>query len=108
MSKVMRRAWVSLIMLCSQKKEQTRAPRVTGVTMCRLVDGIKDQMARRQLDPVRAVIIVDHQFAAVIFLGLRKEQRDGKIGADAQAGQMVAPDAIVDMLAEELSRDDSG
>ena len=33
------RALSSRIMLCSQKKEATRAPRVTGLTWCRLVDG---------------------------------------------------------------------
>ena len=39
MSKVIRRASGSLIMLCSQKNEETRAPLVTGVTRCRLLDG---------------------------------------------------------------------
>ncbi len=38
-SKIMLRAWASRIMLCNQKKDATRPPRVTGVTMCRLEAG---------------------------------------------------------------------
>src|SRR4051794_28627391 len=35
-SKIMPRTWASRTMLCIQKKEATRPPRVTGVTMSRL------------------------------------------------------------------------
>ena len=62
-------------------------------------------MACRQLDPVRAVVIVDHQFAAIVFFRFRKKQRDRKISADAEARQVVTPDAVIDVLAKELPWD---
>ena len=46
---------------------------------------IKHQVPGRQLDPMRAVIVFDDQFAAVIFLRLGQKQRHRQIGADARA-----------------------
>src|ERR1700722_16275555 len=65
---------------------------------------VEDEMARRQLDAVGTIVIVDLQFAPIIFLGFRQEQSNRKIGADAQACKAVAPDAVIDVLSEELPR----
>ncbi len=59
-------------------------------------------MAGRQLDPLRAVMVFDDQFAAVVFFRLGQKQCHRQIGADAQPGQLVAAHRIVDMQAEML------
>ena len=67
----------SRTMLCIQKKEATRAPRVTGV--------------------------VDDEFAAVIRVRLSQEERCREIGADAEIAAPYGPDRIVDMVSEILA-----
>src|SRR5579863_5752123 len=51
-----------------------------------------------------AIVVVDLQLPAIVLVRLRKEKSDREIGADAQAGKAVAPDAVIDVLAEELPR----
>jgi len=61
---------------------------------------IEHEVPGGQLDVVRAVGVLDDQFAAVIFLGLRQEQRRREVGANPQARELVATHGIVDMDAE--------
>ena len=58
-------------MLWIQKNDATRAPRVTGRTWWRLVDGIEHEMTGRQLHRVHAVGVLDHQLAAVVLVRVR-------------------------------------
>jgi hypothetical protein len=51
---------------------------------------IKHEVAGGQLDFVGAVEVLDHQFAAVIFVRLGQKQRDRQIGPDALAREAVA------------------
>ena len=44
--------------------------------------GIENHVAGRQLDRMRAVGVLDDQFAAVIIVGIRQEQGRRKVGAD--------------------------
>jgi len=96
----MLRAWVSRTMLCSQKNDATRAPRRHRRNQMQARRRIEHEVPGGQLDVVRAVGVLDDQFAAVIFLGLRQEQRRREVGANPQAREMIAAHGIVDMDAE--------
>ena len=52
---------------------------------------------------VHAVGVLDDQFAAVVFVGLGKEQSRGKIGADAVSGCAHLANRVVHMRAERLA-----
>ena len=65
--------------------------------------GIKHKIAGRQLHFMRAIIVLDHEYAAVILVRLRQKQRDREVGANAHAGQWVAAHRVVDMHAEMLA-----
>ena len=80
-----------------------RAPRVTGPHVMQAGGGIENHVAGRQLDVVRAVGIFHHQFAAIVFVGVREEQRRGKVRADAvwRAGHLA--DGVVHVRAERLA-----
>src|SRR5712672_4750426 len=61
---------------------------------------IKYEIAGRQLDFVGTVDVLDHQFAAVIFVRFAEKQRYRQIGPDAQSGQMIAPHRVIDVNTE--------
>ncbi len=65
--------------------------------------GIQNHVPGGQLDAVRAVGILDHQFAAVVFVGRGEKQRRRKIGADPvrRAGHLA--DGVVHVGAEGLA-----
>ena len=87
-------------MLCSQKKDATRIPRVTGRDQMQTRRRIKHEVPGRELDFVGAVEVLDHQFAAVILVRLRQKQRHRQVGPDPQAGEAISPHRVVDMEAE--------
>ena len=47
---------------------------------------VEHHVAGRQLDALRAVGVLDHQLAAVVFVGLGEEQRAADVGAHPLAG----------------------
>ena len=63
---------------------------------------IKNAVARRQLDRLRAVAVFDQQFAPIILLWVGQKERAGQIGADALARAGNGTDRIVHMDAEIL------
>src|SRR3546814_15603623 len=60
-------------------------------------------MPRGQLDPLLAELIVDHQFAAVIGVGLLQKERRGKVAADTEIAAAPDPHRTIDMRAERLA-----
>ena len=87
-------------MLCSQKKDATRIPRVTGRDQVQTRRRIKHEVPGRQLDFVGTIEVLDHQFAAVVFVRLRQKQRHRQIGPDPQAGEAISAHGVVDVDAE--------
>src|SRR3546814_16132226 len=65
--------------------------------------GIEHHMPRGQLDPLLAELIVDHQFAAVIGVGLLQKERRGKVAADTEIAAAPDPQRTIDMRAERLA-----
>src|SRR3546814_20825079 len=55
------------------------------------------------LDPLLAELIVDHQFAAVIGVGLLQKERRGKVAADTEIAAAPDPHRTIDMRAERLA-----
>src|SRR5262249_11992204 len=51
-----------------------------GLDVMQAGGGIKHHMSRRQFDTVNAVGVFDDELAAVVFFGLREEQRRRNIG----------------------------
>src|SRR3546814_4820163 len=65
--------------------------------------GIEHNMPRGQLDPLLAELIVEHQFAAVIGVGLLQKERRGKVAADTEIAAAPDPHRTIDMRAERLA-----
>ena len=99
----MRRAPSSRTIDWTQKKLATRAPARHRLDPVQAGGGIEQQMAGRQLDRLRAEIVLDHQLAAVIGVRILEEERRRKVAADAELAAAVDAHRIVDMGAERLA-----
>lgn len=64
---------------------------------------IQDEAARRQLDAVRAIGVLDQQLAALVLLGRAEKQRRREIGADPVARPADLPDGVVDVAPERVA-----
>ncbi len=65
--------------------------------------GIENEVAGGQLHLMRAVLVFDDEFAAVVLLGLGEEQRYAEVGANARRGPRDGADRTVDVRAEEVA-----
>ena len=90
-------------MLCNQKNEATRAPPRHRRHQMQAGGRIEHEIAGRQLDLVRAVSVLDHELAAVIFLGLATGTASPTDRCGCAARETVAAHRIVDMDAEMMA-----
>ncbi|MNT17760.1 hypothetical protein D3C72_1529350 [compost metagenome] len=60
---------------------------------------VQDHVAGRQLDAVQAVGVFRHQLAALVLVRIAEKQRARHVGAHVLAGERVAADGIVDVIA---------
>jgi hypothetical protein len=65
--------------------------------------GIQDHATRGKLDPLHAVVIFDHELAAVVLIRVGKEESRRKIGPNAMFGSAHLADRVIDVGTETLS-----
>src|SRR5262249_15152976 len=64
---------------------------------------IQDHVARRELDLMDAIGVLDEQLTAVVLVRLRKKERGGEIGSKPVRRAADLPDRVVDVIAKRLS-----
>ena len=87
-------------MLWIQKKDDSRDAARDRRHVMQAGGGIENHVTGGKLYLMHAVGVLDDQFAAVIFIGLREKQSGRKIGADSVSGSADLPDGIVHVSAE--------
>ena len=95
-----RRCAFSRTMLSIQEERRRARAARDGGDVVDARGRIEHEIARRQLHPLRAVRVLDDEFAAVVVAGRRQEQRRRQVGAEATAACRVHADRAVDVAAE--------
>ncbi len=90
-----------------EERGETRPAR-DGPYMMETGGWIEDQVAGGQLDVVRSVGILHHQFAAIVLIRGRQEQRGRKVGPNSVGRPRNRADGIVHMRSERLTAMRSG
>ena len=65
--------------------------------------GVEHHVSGGQLHGMRAVAVLDHQFAAVVVGGIAEEQGGGEVAAQAMRRARHLKDRVVEVRAEALA-----